>query len=530
MKIKRTLTLFFVFICFLSAGAEDRGLEIESIVPSNASVFIKTAPLGSVIDSFNGFVGTSFTENQKMNLKSELKEIADKTGINPVDKTSLEKAGIDTSRASALTYKEGDGSEELITLYIPIRDAATFPLKFVEILKKAKEKSGKKIDPYPVVTNYRDVSVNQIDKDVFCAAVGKYFVITSQGALLRSVIDLQNLEGAAISGDALYMKYLGNARSGNDVNVFIRPEIFDNLYAGRGRKSRPKQPKSDMFSDYFNYISGGLKLSSSSFSASIGADFVEGKEKVSRILNIMKTGKHEISLSGKDALIFSFVSLDIEKIAAALKSEKGDDDYRQMVSMIEMTTGLDFEKDILPSCEGVFNILVDNPITGDYAGFTAAKSAARSKALFSKMMSSMKTRFTAGGKFGTTSIGKSRGFWIVGGDARRIYFSSDTRGIYAGTNPQLLLKLMGMKQISGETGGNGIKGRINENTFLMTLVKKNDLLSNLLVSQLSMRGLVTGEGVAELAKTASLVGDIYLSGSRKGGFAEVMLEVNIAGK
>ena len=55
MKIKRTLTLFFVFICFLSAGAEDRGLEIESIVPSNASVFIKTAPLGSVIDSFKRF-------------------------------------------------------------------------------------------------------------------------------------------------------------------------------------------------------------------------------------------------------------------------------------------------------------------------------------------------------------------------------------------------------------------------------------------------------------------------------------------
>jgi len=153
--MKKHMLMVLLILCSLVPGGfpQERADVVEAVTPSSAMLFIKTSRIKNFVVSVKFVADNLLHREYAEKFARKINEIKTKTGVDPMDIESLKKAGIDVDRtASMAMYPEGKKNEERMLLFIPVLDEKTFPLKFVEILKKMA--GTEKLDLFPAITEY----------------------------------------------------------------------------------------------------------------------------------------------------------------------------------------------------------------------------------------------------------------------------------------------------------------------------------------------------------------------------------------
>ena len=229
-------------------------------------------------------------------------------------------------------------------------------------------------------------------------------------------------------------------------------------------------------------------------------------------------------------LIYGALSVDPEKLQPFL-AEKLAGARRDYLSMetarLNRVTGANIVDEFVPNIAGSFSVYMENPLTGDYVVFMPMKDAAKTKTFMTKFQEVMKARFEAEKRFATTTINKVPGFWVRDPKGKRTFYCSNARGIFIGTSTELITRVMGYQPISAIKTKDATLSKIDENMFMMARIRKNDLLGQFIMGQLSRQGLVSSGNMAELSKTASRIGDIFFTGTKKKNYIEIQLDISL---
>jgi hypothetical protein len=103
----KKLHLLLVFILVTGQGiAQDSvtGIEIESITPSTAILFVKTSKVRKFVATVKELAADFPEEKEMKEILESIKSFRDKTGIDALDSNSLSEAGIDVERKMGLAF------------------------------------------------------------------------------------------------------------------------------------------------------------------------------------------------------------------------------------------------------------------------------------------------------------------------------------------------------------------------------------------------------------------------------------------
>ena len=497
---------------------------IESVTPASASVFVKTIPVRNFLQSINGFINSTFTASQKKDLLSFADDFKTKTGIDFLNESHLRKAGVDVSKPIACAYANADRHEEKMMLFIPVLDPKTAPMKIAQLLNP--DDNAK-----PVISKYNDIEIYRLN-GIFYFPIAVYCVISSNEDFAKQAIDLSTGKGSALNADPMYKKYLSNINKKNEINAYVKPNVLGDVekMLDLGSKDTP----------VIEYISFGFSINSSKIGAVLGVEYNGDNPQVASYIDLLKPGNTATSLYNSQMLIYGMLSLDPEKLKALLTSEEKPKDalsskstplpkdaLSNEVTKLNRSTGLDLVEEFLPNMVGTFNIYMENPLTGDYVIYVPMKDAAKTKTLMTKFQAAMKAKHEPEKKFGATTIAKAPGFWVRNPNNKRTFYCSNARGVFLGTNSDLIAKVMGFQTVSAIKTKDATLSKMDANLFMIARVRKNDLLGQLIVAQLSRHGLVSAGDMADLSKAASKIGDIFLTGVKKKNYIEFQFDVSL---
>ena len=228
-EIEMKKTVLFTLIAFIALASgvypQERADVVESITPSPVMLFVKTSRIKNFLVSLKFVADNLLSAERAGALKSRTDGFKSKTGVDLTDIASLEKAGIDVDRSlSFAMYPEGRKNEERMLIFLPVMDEKTFPLKFVEMLKKTAR--NETVDIYPVITQYGDYTMYQIRRDIFTTALDGVFVIGSTGEIVRSVIDAKVKNAGHLAIDPGYIDSLAKNRKNYDLRAFASRDFL----------------------------------------------------------------------------------------------------------------------------------------------------------------------------------------------------------------------------------------------------------------------------------------------------------------
>ena len=154
-------------------------------------------------------------------------EFKKRTRVDVFDVSSLRKQGINTNKTIYLALIKKTGVSKHMLLFIPVKHAKSFPLRFVGLLKK-NYRGDKSIDLNPVTTRYRKYVCHQVLKDIFFTSIDDYFIVTQSEQIMKQVIDIKLGKGsvASLKDDRLYQDYLARVPGKGDVVLFVRGGFF----------------------------------------------------------------------------------------------------------------------------------------------------------------------------------------------------------------------------------------------------------------------------------------------------------------
>ncbi len=550
-------TVYVLIVCVFFAGGHGvRGQgALESMVPSETRAFFRTAPVTKLVRSINTFTNTALTPQQKTEFLKDFLQLKKKTGIDILNEKSLRDLGIETSLPVGFAYIDAGkktGSEGMI-VYLPVHNARTFPLKLINILKKADK--GKKKDLNPVITPYRNTRIYQVQK-TFMGAVGSYYFLTPRGELARRVIDIARsgektlasvnnyrtfLEKIDRDADAtLYMnrQFLAEAMMGIQ-KAFMQPKsrrknrrmrglnennqkgyhVIPARYSGGtpyGMRGRHRGPSP---LDAVDFASLALKLRSSGLSFSVGAEFNDSNPLFTTLLDILRTDMTGFSLYPPLSYIWGHAAFDLKKLDSLCPGPLPIcGQYRQLQMQMKMAAGLDFKKDVLPAIRGSVNVIMDTMNMNDMVIFFPTTSAGSGRALYRKIQRHMRKTMAKKQAYGTARIGGSRCFWILDKGRKKIYFLNNSKGLYVSNNNLSLKKALSYRMVRRAGGNSRLLKKLQNNYFLMAYVKKNPFLSGLMATRAPKK---------EIKELSSSIGDVYLSGTRKGNYLNIEIDVDV---
>ncbi len=125
-------------------------------------------------------------------------EFKKRTRVDVFDVSSLRKQGINTNKTIYLALIKKTGVSKHMLLFIPVKHAKSFPLRFVGLLKK-NYRGDKSIDLNPVTTRYRKYVCHQVLKDIFFTSIDDYFIVTQSEQIMKQVIDIKLGKGSVAS-------------------------------------------------------------------------------------------------------------------------------------------------------------------------------------------------------------------------------------------------------------------------------------------------------------------------------------------
>jgi|GEM_PF-899972 len=557
-KTVSAIILFFLAVTLGSAG--DEALIMESMTPIVSKAFTRSGKISILVRSINDFMKTSMTIEQKKDFLKDIEEFKNKTGIDPLNENSLKETGIDTEKPLGFAYIDKTETAEKMMIFLPVLDGKSFPVRFVQIVKKMK-KDAPEADVYPVITAYRNYNLYQVQKDVFCTAINDYLIVSSQGELLREAIDLGMNTDSSLAADPLYIDYLRKSRNSNDLNMFARrdllmeavnsfqkglmqkqprDEMMENAPQGnntplpgidmdntRGYKAVPVMYPAENNSDMsgasstlnaLDYLVLGLNLEPRKVQVQVGASFNDSDPMVTSIINILKTGSAGEGIYPTAAVIYGYLGLDLKKMEdMCRKPAPLCAQYAKFKADIRNDYGIDMAKDFIPASSGVFNMLVGNPTIGEYTLFLPMTDKKKIQVVNTAMQAHLKKKYAQGNRFGYITLGKNKGCWFFDKNNKKQFIVADARGLYMSSSDEFLKKVMNEKNIRQvKTGGELLK-KLTGDVFFLTYIQKNMFLSGLIRSQ--------AQANKQLRDATNSIGDIYISGAKNGNFISIDLDV-----
>ena len=409
-------------------------------------------------------------------------------------------------------YRGGRRGEDRMLIFLPVMDEKTFPLKFVELLKKTA--GSETIDIYPVITQYGDFTMYQIRRDVFTTALDGVFVIGSTGEIVRSVIDAKMKNEGHLALDPGYIDSLAKNRKNYDLRAFASRDFLKEIMKEREKPADDgKEPKGDKpvsrhdapadgpryvaADSELDRLSAGPSLFNAMDYAFLGASvkpaaididmavkFNRTSGTVNTFLDVIRTGSNGRALSVKNATALIFASLDFAKIEELCKSNApGCSRYAAFKERVKNDLGLDFQTDIVPSFSGVINLVTGEPkgAGSGYALYLPMNDAGQSAKILEKAAAYLKEQYKGTERFGTVTIGGAGAYWYYGAKSGKTYISRDKRGLYMANDAELMAAAMAGKETSQVQLPGGAPRTIGENVFFLTTLKKESFFGALLL-------------------------------------------------
>ena len=561
--MKKIIAFIIPALIFSAASAEKARISVESITPSTAVLFLKTAKLERIIKSANRAFNRFSTEEQKKDYMAGIDEFKKKTGIDPMDTGSLGRAGVDVTREAGLAFlseKNGNnkhaGNNERVIVYIPVQDEKTAPLKFIKIIKKSNS-DKKDMDVYPVITKYGSHRIYQVRKDVFSTAMNGYFILAPYGDLIKEVIDTVSDQGQSLADDEFFMNYTSKVKVDHDYNFFMKKEFLSGLIGeGKSRNSRPSRGKtSDTFNRYertevsgrrlameppekpgqmkkespldvIDYVCAGMSLEDNRVILSLSSSFNNSNPMVGLALSLLRTGLTERAIYFSEASAYSFFSLDLsafEKNCSASAAAPGCKEYAEFRKKIKEETGIDFSRDFLPYYSGVVNVIAGNK-SGyggmvNYVVYLPMNNRARSLAVWKKSRSAFSKRYKNSGMFGSMKIRGQSAYWFSDQKKNKNIVLTDSRGIYIGNDQSLIKKIMAAGEFSAAVRETAVGEKMGESVFFLTYTKEGSFINSLLMMQAKQRKDISG--------AVDQIGDVYITGKKNGMLLTIDIDVGI---
>ncbi len=560
--MKKTVPIILILFLALISDLypQERVDAVESITPSGVMLFIKTSRIKNAMVSLKYVVDNLLSREHAEKFNRMKNEIKNKIGIDPMDIESLKNAGIDVSRSASMAiYAKGRRDEERVLLFIPVLDDKTFPLKFVEILKRMA--GNDKADLYPAITDYNGRSLYQIGRDVFATAFDGVFIVGSTGELLRSVIDVKMNNSGFLALDPLYNDYLSKTKKNYDLRAFATRDFLKDIMKKDAKKDTgPGKEKKDSGDRAFNdaalmnvqyvikaagdrpsvrseldklstgpspfnsvdYAFLGGSVKPDEIDIDIAARFNNTSGTVNTFLEVIKTGATGKALYVKNAATYAFVSLDFNKIEELCRnSMAGCSYYNRIKEQVREEIGIDFDKDIVPSYSGVLNVVAGQPkgAGGGYLLYFPINDPALGKKAWEKSSAYLAEKFKGTERYGTTKIGGEKSFWYIDSKNSRIYIVCDRRGLYMGNDQELMGAALASKEIGEKGAKEDITSRLGGNVFFLTHIKKESYFGTLL--------MLFAYQAKEISGVIDKMTDLYVIGEKVDSFVSLDIKVKL---
>lgn len=561
MKKSLPLILALLIASISNIYPQERVDSVESITPTGVMLFIKTSRVKQAVVSLKFIVDNLLSKEDADKFNRKKDDIKNKLGFDPMDIESLKNAGIDVGRtASMAIYPKGRRDEERILLFIPVLDDKTFPLKFVEILKRIG--GNDKADVYPAITEYNGHTLYQIGRDIFTTAFDGVFIVGSTGDLLRSVIDTKVNNSGFLALDPLYSDCLAKTKKNYDLSAFVTRDFLKDVMKKDVKKETgpQKEEKKNSGDSAFNdavltnvnymvqaagsqpsvrseldklstgpspfnsvdYAFLGGSVKPAEVDVDIAARFNNTSGTVNTFLDVMKTGATGKALYVKNATTYAFLSLNFNKIEELCRnSVAGCTYYDGIKGQIKEELGIEFDRDILPYYNGVMNIVAGQPkgAGGGYLLYLPMDDPAQGKKAWEKSSAYCAEKFKGTERYGTAKIGGERAFWYVDSKNSRIYVACDRRGLYMGNDQELMAAALAGREIGEKSVRDDVMSRLGGNVFFLTHIKKESYFGTLL-TLLAYR-------TREISGIIDKMTDLYIIGEKADNFVSMAIKIKL---
>jgi hypothetical protein len=423
------------------------------LVASTAVLYAETSEIGKSLPVARYFIKNFLPEKKQKEVSDWSAEFRKKTGVDPLDELSLSKAGVDISRSVCFAYLESGEQSERILIFIPVKNEKTFPLKFVDILKKYnKDKPG--ADLSPAVTKYKNSAVYQVQKDVFFTSINGYLAVASSGALLHGLID-RNREGtdeapaATLASDPLFKSFRSRLPGCNDLNVFFKKGFMEGRLRAPGKGAGQAQVPGEL--EFMEYLALGVKKEGSGVSLQFGVSFERKSREADVFMKLLAPVKPDRFLPAEGALSYHYISFDLKALSdlctgADGKSLRMCSEYGKFISAVEKETGLALERDFIPYFRGYVNVAARKALTAgtmdNFVVYIPMTDEGKAVSLWKGLRSAVKEKYSGEESFGEEKIDAVPSFWFKDKKEIKISFIAFNKGLYAGNNMEFLRTAM----------------------------------------------------------------------------------------
>ena len=536
--MKKILLCTLIASIALAAGVypQDRADVVESITPAPVTLFVKTSRLKSFLVSLKFVSDNLLSAESAGKLRSKTDGFKSRTGVDILDIASLEAAGVDVGRSAGFAmYPSGPRGEDRMLIFLPIMDEKTFPLKFVEFLKKSA--ATETADVYPVITEYGGHTMYQIRRDIFTTALDGEFVIGSTGELVRSVIDVKSKSAGHLALDPGYIDSLAKNTRSYDLRAFASRDFLKDVMKERKKRAeenadRPAdKPTPDKEIDKFSsgpslfnavdYAFLGASAKPASVDIDMALKFNRTSGTVNTFLDVVKTGANGRVLSVKNATAHVFAAFDYAKIDELCRGgAPGCEYYASFKQKVKEDLGIDFQADIAPSFSGVMNLVTGEPkgAGSGYVLYLPMNDAAKSGSVLEKAAAYLREKYRDTERFGTATVGGAKSYWYIDAKSGKTYLSRDKKGLYMATDVELLAAAMAAKETGQVQLAGGPVRKVGNNVFFMTIIKKESFFGALLMLYGSRSAEVGGfiDKIQEITAVSEKIEDYVTLGINLG--------------
>ncbi len=558
MKIKSiTLILLLSVTSLFAQEKTPENAGPEKLVPSSAILFAETARIDSFIPVIKYFI-TNFSSPDSEGALTWCENFKAKTGIDPLDSVSLSKADIDVTRSAYLAYLQAGSNADKILIFIPVKNEKSFPMKFVEILKKY-NKDKKDVNLNPAIAPYKKYPIYQIQKDIFFTPVDGFLVLASSSEIIAGVIDrkLDEKGGQSLGDDPTFLDYRDKNRQCTDVRVYIKKEFLDETYASRiEKKAAEEKQNGDGLNDsesgdaitpnggegdvekmpdegagttavqkpvppdfsYLKYMGLGLKKDDEQISVHFGISLNEDLPATKVMTSIFKPGKPRDLLPVSNPLAYYYISFDLSAFnewcnRGEAGSEHICDQYKKALKSVSEALSINVEKDFIPYFAGYVNVAARKAkIAGTLDNFVfklPMTDEGKCKAFWKTLKSSFEKQYAGVQKFGEEKIDAMPSFWFKDKTGNKISVIAHQKNIYLGNNTEFLRLSLDTK------GGDFFQNtqidclkNLDDNMFLVSYLKvDNESYMKALLMLLTYNAGPQVSGMVNRINTITLVGN-----------------------
>jgi hypothetical protein len=540
--------IFISILLAVSVTKAEMPGDTESLTPSDANVFVKTKQIVKLLKTMNYIVFNLMDEKDKNEFITERKKFMDKTGIDYTDEKSLRNAGIDTNKPVSFANFDKDNPNnktgEVMMIFLPIINEKEFPLKFIEIVKKANADKPE-INISPVTTSYKDITVYQLKDDLYIASLNGYLLISSTSDIIKRVIDIRFSRTNSLILDENYKDYLAKEKNFYDINAYITKKFFEQMntssgkdhdkqglfsiknlilaQAGEGTVKSEDLNKSS-FIDSIDYIAAGIGFDNNKFQLNAAVRLTKDNPYVELLLGLLKTGVHDKSLYISTADTATFISFNLKYLDNLCRGDvKWCEQYNSFKQSLKTETGIDFAKDFIPYHTGALNIMaVDSGSgggVGDFLAFVPMTDSKKTEDLWVKIRKVFQTKYGKAKKFGEEKVSGKKAFWFIDESQMRFFVAFDGRGIYAGNSTGLMKTAINSKTVTSAKNTGRYGKVINDKTFFLLNIRKNAFLKMLM----QMRA----QGNPEIGKSLNRIGEIFLFCEKRDRMISIDFDIEI---